>query len=96
MFNIKLKSYEDIVKNIREPLYTYTVYIGELKKDVCEAIDVEMGKQQGNVNSILVNMTFIITRVEIDNPEYFNYINENIETVIAYINPSTKCFVKVV
>lgn len=67
-----------------------------MKKDVCEAIDAEMGKQQGNVNSILVNMTFIITRVEIDNPEYFNYINENIETVIAYINPSTKCFVKVV
>ena len=58
MFNIKLKSYEDIVK-IRDPLYTYTVYIGELKKDVCEAIDAEMKKQQGDINSILVNMTFI-------------------------------------
>lgn len=95
MFNIKLKSYEDIVKK-SEILYTYTVYIGELKKDVCEAIDAEMKKQQGDINSILVNMTFIITRLKIDNPEYFSYINENIESVISYINPSTKCFVKVV
>lgn len=95
MFNIKLKSYEYIVKK-SEILYTYIVYIGKLKKDVCGAIDKEMEKQQGDINSILVNITFIIARIEIDNPEYFNYINENIETVIAYINPSTKCFVKVV
>ena len=70
------------------PQYKYEIeYICEINKMVADLID-------GMVSDDIEFAQDIISEIVLDNPEYGNYIYENMNIVLAYMNPLTKKYVK--
>lgn len=69
--------------------YKYELeYICEINKKVADLIDEEMDS-----NDIEFAQD-TISEVVLNNPEYGNYIYENMNIVLAYMNPLTRKYVK--